>query len=383
MLSRFLKLKGLALGGALVGLVAWSAPSFAAEESLTIGSSAPEINVEHWVQDGGGKFKPVTKFATGKVYVVEFWATWCGPCVASMPHLAELQKNYADKGVQVVSISDEDLETVEKFLEREVRGAKPGDDGKVQTYKGLTSTYCLTTDPDRSCHTSYMEASGQNGIPTAYIVGKDQKIEWIGHPMSMDEPLKKIVADKWDRKKFAEEFSEQQQAQLLMANLSGLMRKGDTAGALVMVEEALAKAKSDEAKQQFGMIRLQIQLNDKGSQEKLPQILAEAYETHAKNTQLINAIAWTLVQRMEGGQPADKAILAVTRKAIEKAAKEGKGDERAAILDTASHVQFQDGDIDAALKTQTEAVEIASAQFKEQLREFLETLRKAKEEKTK
>lgn len=91
------------------------------EELLTIGSDAPPLDVEHWVQNGNGKFKPVTKVQAGKVYVVEFWATWCGPCVQSMPHLAALQTEYASKGVQLISISDEDLETVEKFLEREVR----------------------------------------------------------------------------------------------------------------------------------------------------------------------------------------------------------------------------------------------------------------------
>ena len=43
---------------------------------LTIGSKAPALDVEHWVQNGEGKFKPVTKFENGKVYIVEFWATW-------------------------------------------------------------------------------------------------------------------------------------------------------------------------------------------------------------------------------------------------------------------------------------------------------------------
>ena len=63
-----------------------------------------------------------------KVVVLEFWATWCGPCIAAMPHIAEIQKKYEDKNVQVISISDEDLDTVEDFLEREVRGQKEDDD---------------------------------------------------------------------------------------------------------------------------------------------------------------------------------------------------------------------------------------------------------------
>lgn len=162
-----LRVKGfraLALAAALIGSLGQVGR---AAEPLSIGSNAPALNIEHWVQDGNGKFKPVTKFANGKVYVVEFWATWCGPCIQSMPHLAKLQADFADKGVQIVSISDEDLETVEKFLERPVRApkkAKEDDaDAKPQTYRELTSAYCLTTDPDQSSNRDYMEAAEQIG----------------------------------------------------------------------------------------------------------------------------------------------------------------------------------------------------------------------------
>ena len=146
-------------------------------QELTIGSKAPKLDIEHWVSNGNDKFKPVKEFETGKVYVVEFWATWCGPCVMSMPHLAETQKKYADKGVQLISVSDEDLETVKGFLEKPVKGAEAEKDDKENTYGKLTSVYCLTTDPDKSVYEGYMDAAGQNGIPTCFIVGKSGVIE--------------------------------------------------------------------------------------------------------------------------------------------------------------------------------------------------------------
>ncbi len=53
---------------------------------LLIGDPAPQISIGKWV-----KGNPVESFAKDQVYVVEFWATWCGPCLANMPHLASLQ----------------------------------------------------------------------------------------------------------------------------------------------------------------------------------------------------------------------------------------------------------------------------------------------------
>ena len=112
--------------------------------TLTIGSEAPSLDIEHWLSNGHGKFEPVTKFEPGKVYVVEFWATWCGPCIASMPHLVGLQQRYGDQGVMIVSVSDEPLETVESFLKGEVQGNEA-----IETAREvLASTPSSETDDD-------------------------------------------------------------------------------------------------------------------------------------------------------------------------------------------------------------------------------------------
>ncbi|MGX9120162.1 TlpA disulfide reductase family protein, partial [Mesorhizobium sp. BHbsci] len=67
---------------------------------LGMNSPAPAIKVQSWLRG-----EPLTAFQPGKLYIVEFWATWCGHCVSAMPHLAELQEKYQDRGLEVVAVA--------------------------------------------------------------------------------------------------------------------------------------------------------------------------------------------------------------------------------------------------------------------------------------
>ncbi len=257
--SNMLTTLGLAAATFFSGMCGQPSHSLADEPAFTIGSTAPEIDIEHWVSDNDGEFEHITKFESDKVYVIEFWATWCGPCIASMPHLSEIQEKYADKGVQIISVSDEKLNQVESFLEKTVRGEEE------QTYAELTNNYCLTVDPDRSVYKDYFAAAGQRGIPCAFIVGKTGKIEWIGHPMKMDSPLEQVVDDKWDRQAYLVEFKAQKKREAQQMLLMGLARsvgKSTKAGkfdeAIDAIDEALEDDKFDFAKSQLESIREQI-----------------------------------------------------------------------------------------------------------------------------
>src|SRR4051812_41921268 len=72
---------------------------------LNIGDPAPAFKPEAFV-----KGKSVGSFAKGKVYVVEFWATWCGPCIESMPHLSDMADKLKGKAEFVsVNVWDRDM----------------------------------------------------------------------------------------------------------------------------------------------------------------------------------------------------------------------------------------------------------------------------------
>ena len=67
------------------------------EPSLKVGDPAPALKATKWLQG-----TEVKSFEKGKIYIVEFWATWCGPCIVMMPHMSEMQEEYKDKSVTFI-----------------------------------------------------------------------------------------------------------------------------------------------------------------------------------------------------------------------------------------------------------------------------------------
>lgn len=195
---------------AVAGLSLFATVSFAQGQSteapaapahiLTIGDAAPAIQVGGWV-----KGDALTKFDPKQIYVVEFWATWCGPCRESIPHLTEMAKKFKGKvtfnGVSVfesqTSATDTSyVKTVTDFVKQM---------GDKMDYNVAYDTV------DKNMAKTWMEAAQQPGIPTAFIIQND-KIDWIGHPMAMEEPLEQILAGKYDMAA-AKKSIEKQQAE--------------------------------------------------------------------------------------------------------------------------------------------------------------------------
>ncbi|MDH4203139.1 MAG: redoxin domain-containing protein [Phycisphaerae bacterium] len=144
------------------------------------------------------KGQPVT-LTEGKVYVVEFWATWCPPCRVSIPHLTEIQKQFKDKGVTVIGISDENVNTVKPFVEK----------------MGDKMDYIVAVDTKGTVSAGYMATyNRENTIPFACIVDAKGNVAWFGHPMDgMDEVLAQVVAGTYDAAAHAKAKAEAQAAE--------------------------------------------------------------------------------------------------------------------------------------------------------------------------
>ena len=144
-------------------------------QSLKVGDKAPPLAGGEFVQGD-----PVTEFEAGKVYVVEMWATWCGPCIGAIPHINDLQKKNEDDGLVIIgqNVWEKDTNKVAPFIEK----------------MGERMSYRVVLDRDETMATTWMEAAGQTGIPKSFIVDRQGKLAWMGHPMLMDVPLKQILA---------------------------------------------------------------------------------------------------------------------------------------------------------------------------------------------
>ena len=154
---------------------------------LTEGSPAPPLKVAKWV-----KGTPVTSFEPGKVYVVEFWATWCGPCLKSIPHLTELAKTFKGK-VEFIGVNvwdkDEDA-TSTSYIARVDKWVKAKTD--------MDYNVCVDGVDDTMAKT-WMTAANQNGIPAAFVIDQKGLIAWIGHPMAgLDKVLPQVIAGTFD-----------------------------------------------------------------------------------------------------------------------------------------------------------------------------------------
>ena len=326
---------------AAVVLAAPYRPAYAA--GLSIGDLAPAITVAKFV-----KGKPVTILGAGKVSVVEFWATWCGPCIQSIPHVTELAKKYQNVQFVGVSVWETDQNLVVPFV------TKMGD--KMNYSVAMDRVAPGAKGSNGTMATNWMTAAGQNGIPTAFIVGKDGKIAWIGHPMEMAEPLAKITAGTWDTASAAAKFKQEQAAnEKMMAVRKDLSAAKDSKQTVEILDREFAA--TPDLEMQMGTLKF-ISLRRAGEVSK-----ALAYGTHLvdavykDDAEALNSFAWGIV---------DPRFLAITTPELAqlglKAAKKADAlslQKDAAIADTLAAAYFATGDAANALKTEERAVALA------------------------
>ena len=135
---------------------------------------APPLTVLQWVQG------PETQVSTGQVTIIEFWATWCPPCVKTVPHLNDLYVKHKDAGLRIAALTDEPQIKVAPFIAKQK--------GKM--------TYPVAICA-KDYYAKYLQSWGIDSIPHTFIVGADGDYFWHGYPLDpeFEKAVEKALAN--------------------------------------------------------------------------------------------------------------------------------------------------------------------------------------------
>jgi len=151
----------------------WIAPAVRAQ---TKGNENHPLAPDFSVTDITGKQLKLSDYK-GKVVVLDFWATWCGPCQLEVPNFVELQKHYASQGFTMIGISIDD-----------------SPESLVEFYKRLQMNYPVAIGNERLGELY----GGLPGLPTTFVIGRDGRIyaKHVGayDPRVFEEEVKTLLA---------------------------------------------------------------------------------------------------------------------------------------------------------------------------------------------
>lgn len=156
------------------------------EPALRVGDLAPALCPLKWI-----KGDSLVGFQKGKIYVVEFGATWCAPCAAAIPVLSSLAKKHGSS-IDVVSLFVMESQGLPKNSTAYV--------GKVERYvakKSAAINYRVAVDtPDGALERTWLSAAGLSGIPHIFVIDKTGRIAWIGSdPNKVSGIIERLQSD--------------------------------------------------------------------------------------------------------------------------------------------------------------------------------------------
>ncbi|MFN4839503.1 MAG: TlpA disulfide reductase family protein, partial [Phycisphaerales bacterium] len=311
--------------------------------TLKVGDAAPELKIETWI-----KGEPVKAFEPGSTYVVQFFATWCGPSRQAIPRLTRLSRQFREKGLVVLAISSSDTRgerDVRPFVER----------------MGDRMDYRVAVDNARSTDALWMQAAGMPAIPVAFVVNAAGKIVWIGHPLAgLDAVVEQVVAGVFDADAFARR---ERELEAMYVQFTDAVMGGKFEEALKVLDRCKALAPGMSA--QFDYQRLGLMFQEMGDIEgalKLGEALV-AGDFRDDEVMLVQ-----LAQALTSDPRKARAGAALGLKAAVRAAELSQGKDPGVLL-VKAEMQFLTRDVDGAIATAEGVLATATTQ---QDREFID-----------
>lgn len=314
-----------------------------ANAELMVGDKAPKLETGQWVQGD-----PVSGFDSNHVYLVEFWATWCGPCVQSIPHLNQIWQKFKDENVIAIGVDVWDSDkSVTSFVKK----------------MGTNMTYRVALDDKSQSQDGFMAANwwprkvNHHGIPTAFIINRDGIIAWIGHPMGLNEEiLEEIASGHQDMAKAKLDYQKNQKTEMKFQDLQETLnasidkKNWDAAqSALDQIDLLLPRMTNG-----FSFQRLKIFIGRKKFDEAY-QFADSLSNIHSTNYYWLN----TLAQTIGTSDNPDTRCLQLAEKMADRGLDMENGNDVGA-LDALSRIQFMLGRKEEAIATEKKAENLAS-----------------------
>ncbi|MCW5557064.1 MAG: redoxin family protein [Verrucomicrobiae bacterium] len=336
----------------------------AGDPALKVGDPAPKFAPGKWMQG-----TPVPSLELGKTYLVEFWATWCGPCIVSIPHLNEIAKRFEIQGLVVIGQDclEDDEEAVAAFLKKM---------GDKMTYRVALDVPPADGKRQGLVFDTWMTAAGQNGIPTAFLVDAKGRIAWIGHPMSLkDSVVADILAGTFDVEKEAVRYAEERRRDEIMNDAWRTVNKAMQAEDWTLAEQKLGdfeKLLPETERSSLDRMRFSI-LAGRGDYAAAYQLAARMGEQHKDEPMYLNDLSWRILT-----DPKLRERDLALAESLAKQANETSGGKDPAILDTLARAVFLRDRQAEAIALQEKAVTLASDNQKKSLEATLESYRKGR-----
>lgn len=199
---------------------------------LMIGDKAPELKIEQWLKKGG-----FTKLEKDKVYLVDLWATWCVPCIAGMPHLSDLQKRYAQKGLEVIGITSEDkygnsFENAKKFVAKK--------DSLMEYNVAWVPASAKDSEEGIWLH-AWMRQAGLGNLPTSFLVDRQGEIVYMGDPATIDKTVEDVVEGHYAISQLKEQYLSGVESEKVLRKFNQALKAGQLDTAVVYGQQLLLK----------------------------------------------------------------------------------------------------------------------------------------------
>lgn len=219
--------------------------------ALRLGDPVPAYTPT-WLKGG-----PVPWLEPGRLYLVECWASWCGPCVGTIPHLDAMHRKYGERGLTVIgqNVWEEDREAIRTFVEQQ----------------GDAMSYPVAVD-DGSFARQWLQAAGVNGIPHAFVV-RDGKLLWRCHPGELkDDDIERMLDGSFD---VAAALSASEAKAAMYQRAMAAMEDGNWTSAQHSFDE-IAREEGDDGFGQFFQLPLLLGLGKFEAAAELAREMASA-----------------------------------------------------------------------------------------------------------